>query len=73
MHITCHKQFMDERTLGYRSKIRKRMLMQPLLRYLCLNVAEGFECSDETRSYVGGSLVTGKVTLAGQVLGEVPH
>ena len=45
---------------------------KPLRRYPRLSVAEGFECSHEPRSYVGGSLATGRVTLAGQVLGEVP-
>ena len=35
-------------------------------------MAEGFECSDDPRSYAGGSISTGRVSLAGQVLGEVP-
>jgi hypothetical protein len=39
---------------------------------LCLVVAVWLACSNDLRSYAGGSVATGRVSQAGQVKSEVP-
>jgi hypothetical protein len=48
------------------------MIVNPSRRCLHFEVVGGLEWSNDPESYAGGSVVTGRVSLAGQVEGDDP-